>query len=118
MAWYGMTLDEALSKTIIGYKARHFGMASGAFIHYDFDGFKINGKPFYWNEEDKAADWYIIDAIAPKDTNWDVGAAIDIVEDDVIFCPSCWEIEPVFIAKPDTVKAGWEMFDRAKRGTG
>lgn len=113
-----MTLREALSKAVLGFHVRHFGMAKGAYVHYpDFDGFKCNGKPWHWTEEDKEADWYVIDAIVPKNTNWDIGAAATEIEDDVIYIPSCWDIEPIFISKPDTVKAGWEMFDRAK-GTG
>ena len=108
-----MHLFDALSKAVGGYKVRHPDMPTGSFVHYDFDGFKINNKPFHWTDEDKAADWYIIDAIAPVGTNWDVGAAIDVI-DEPIFVPSCWEPEPIFITKPDTVKAGWLMFDRAK----
>jgi hypothetical protein len=109
-----MTLDEALSKAVAGFKVRRFGMAEGNYLYYNFQGFELAKGKFEMSDEDKAGDWYVIDAIAPEGTNWDVEAAIDKPEDDVIFVPSCWEPEPIFIAKPDTVKAGWEMFDRAR----
>ncbi len=104
-----MTLDEALEKVTLGYYARHNDMAPNAHIYYEFDGYRMgfnhNGRvgsssAWQWSDEDAAANWYITNAVVPKawghfqTINWDVEAAIDIVD------------EPTYI--------GWEMFNRER----
>lgn len=131
-----MTLDEALSKAVDGFKVRHNGMTNGAYIYYNFKGFRIQfadiqgriggGSSSLWAgpvDDDKEADWYVLDADPNKpwpdfvQTNWDVDAAVDKIDPEEPFiCPSSWgwpEEEP---AKADSIKAGWAMFDKERTG--
>jgi len=79
-----MTLDEALSAVVTGYKARHNGMAEGQYIHYDFDGFRQNGKPWGWDGNDQAADWYVIDPMIKEGEYWDTMLTTNEVEPEPI----------------------------------
>jgi hypothetical protein len=37
----GLTFDEALEAAVCGYRVRYEGMQEGAYIHYEFDGWRI-----------------------------------------------------------------------------
>lgn len=82
-----MTLDEALSLTIVGYRVRHDGMAEGDYINYNFDGFKRNGKwLFYWDEDDFTANWEVLNPSIDKvpglcQTLWDVNLVSSDIEE-------------------------------------
>jgi hypothetical protein len=128
-----MTYDDAMTKAILGFRVRHDGMTPRSYIYYNFNGFRIQfvfedgqkGSHSPWAgpyDADKEADWHVIGEEKVEawpdfvQTNWNVDAAID-VPDEPIFCPSVWEIEPIPAPKPDTVKTGWEIFDRHKDGS-
>jgi hypothetical protein len=143
-----MTLDEALEKVVLGYHARHDGMAANAHIYYEFNGWRmgfnhdgrVGSSSSWWADEaDKEANWYITDAVVPpawgnfQTIRWDIEAAVDapfeqwkeavqfstnqtpmLSDDEPICVPTCWDAIAPAPPKPDTVKAGWEMFDRGK----
>lgn len=68
-----LTLDDALSLTVLGYRVRADDMQDGAYIDYNFSGFRINfpgGSSSGWSKRahDETVDWRVIDepVVAPK----------------------------------------------------
>jgi hypothetical protein len=105
-----MTLDEALEKVVLGFRARHDGMQPESFIYYEFNGFRIqfvhDGKfgssSGWWAEEhDKEADWYVTETAVSAtawpelaQVVWDIDAALNEAEE-----------APISINK-----SGWDIF--------
>lgn len=61
-----LTLDDALSLTIIGYRVRAADMPEGTFIDYNFNGFRINhaaGASSGWTSRphDETVNWHVLD---------------------------------------------------------
>lgn len=61
-----LTLDEALSATVLGYRVRADDMQPGAYIDYQFAGFRINfegGSSSGWSRRphDETVAWRVID---------------------------------------------------------
>jgi hypothetical protein len=94
-----MTLDEALEKAVLGFKVRHEGLQAGAYIYYEFEGWRIqfthNGRKgsssgWHWDDygdQDKVDTWYCLDADPNNpgwpdfvQTNWDIEAAADRID--------------------------------------
>jgi hypothetical protein len=69
----GLTIDEGLEAAVLGYKVRYDGMPEGAYIHYDFNSWRIQfadirgrigeGSSSQWGITDhaKRAAWTIFD---------------------------------------------------------
>lgn len=129
-----MNIDDALSKAVDGFRVRHDGLPEGAFICYNFDGWRIqfshNGKlgsscnyqPDDYPERDHVENWYVIDANKNPtcwpdfvQTNWDIDAAIDRVDpEDIEICPSYWTVDEEKVNQEEKIKKGWLKFDKEK----
>lgn len=111
-----MTLDEALEKVVLGYFARHDGMASNAYIYYEFQGWRmgfnhdgrIGSSSNWWADEtDLEANWYITNAIVPaawgnfQTICWDIEAAVDVPP----------EIHGEVYPEDEPVTEGWPIFN-------
>lgn len=63
-----LTLDDALSLAVLGYKVRASDMQDGAFIDYNFAGWRIHfpgGASSGWSQRahDATVDWHVIDDV-------------------------------------------------------
>ena len=63
-----LTLDDALSLAVLGYKVRAVDMQPGSFIDYQFAGWRINfdsGSSSGWSKRphDETVDWHVIDDV-------------------------------------------------------
>ena len=129
-----MTYDDAYTKAVLGFRIRHDGMTPRSYLYYNFKGLYIQfvnedgqkGSSSLWagpSDADKEANWHVIGEEKIEawpdfvQTNWNVDTAID-VPDEPIFVPTCWRAEPEPAPKVDTVKTGWEIFDRHKDNDG
>lgn len=61
-----LTVDDALSLAVMGYKVRASDMQEGAFIDYNFNGWRIHfpgGASSGWSQRphDATVDWHVID---------------------------------------------------------
>lgn len=94
-----MTLDEALELAVLGYRVRHDGLQQNAYIHYDFNGWRIqfvhdgrkgSSSGWDWNEDDKKADWYTVGEEKVEawpdfvQTNWNIKQGINKVDPEEI----------------------------------
>ncbi|QJD54482.1 hypothetical protein P9A30_gp40 [Sphingomonas phage Lucius] len=65
-----LTLDQALEATVLGYRVRADDMQPGAYIDYQFAGFRINfpgGSSSGWSSRphDETVEWHVIDDPEP-----------------------------------------------------
>lgn len=65
-----LTLDQALEAAVLGYNVRAVDMQPGAFINYNFAGFRINfegGSSSGWSRRshDETVAWHVIDDPEP-----------------------------------------------------
>lgn len=103
-----LTLDQALEAAVLGYNVRAVDMQPGAFINYNFAGFRINfegGSSSGWSRRshDETVAWHVIDdpepvkvdipGVTTKDqaeriAKWGQGFATPKVDDMLVLDPA------------------------------
>lgn len=81
-----LTVDDALSLAVMGYRVRAKDMQPGAYIDYQFAGWRINfpgGSSSGWSRRshDETVEWHVVDEpepAKPEPSKWGKGIALDI----------------------------------------